>query len=205
MLKIGLTGGIGSGKSAVSDQFKKLGINIIDTDVISHRLLNHNPVILNEIVNIFTDNILDHSGVIDRRKLAKRVFGHTALKQQLENILHPAIQQDVKDTINRFSSQTEQPEYLIIVIPLLLETDFTALIDRTLVILANEDLRIERIKQRDKRSAKEIKAIFEHQASDEERILAADDIIENNSNINRLESQVLQLHEKYRKMSTQYL
>ncbi|MFV9616931.1 MAG: dephospho-CoA kinase, partial [Gammaproteobacteria bacterium] len=186
MLKIGLTGGIGSGKTAVSDQFQRLGINIIDTDIISRELLNHNPAVLKKVVETFSDRVLDGKGAVDRKKLAQIVFSNKKQKQQLENILHPAIRNEVKQQIQHFSLLNSPPEYLIIVIPLLLETGFTDLIDRILVVVAEENSRVDRIKQRDDRSFEEIHAIISSQVNDDNRIRAADDIIENNNNIKDL-------------------
>ncbi len=201
MLKIGLTGGIGSGKTAVSDQFQRLGINIIDTDIISRELISHNQAVLKKIVEIFSDKVLDSKGAIDRKKLAQIVFSNKEQKQQLENILHPAIRNEVNQKIQRVSLFTPPPEYLIVVIPLLLETGFTDLIDRILVVMAEENVRIERIKQRDNRPLGEIHAIISSQTNDDKRISAADDIIENNSDFKQLESQVRQLHKKYLQLS----
>ena len=202
MLKIGLTGGIGSGKTAVSDQFQRLGINIIDTDIISRELVNHNQMVLKKIVEIFSDKVLDCQGAIDRKKLAQIIFNNKEQKQQLENILHPAIRNEVNRQIHSFGLLNTPPEYLIIVIPLLLETGFTDLIDRILVVMAEENVRVERIKQRDNRTSGEIRAIISSQVNDDKRISAADDIIENNNNFKQLESQVRQLHNKYLQLST---
>ncbi len=202
MLKIGLTGGIGSGKTAVSDQFQRLGINIIDTDIISRELLNHNPAVLKKVVETFSDRVLDGKGAVDRKKLAQIVFSNKKQKQQLENILHPAIRNEVKQQIQHFSLLNSPPEYLIIVIPLLLETGFTDLIDRILVVVAEENSRVDRIKQRDGRSFEEIHAIISSQVNDAKRIRSADDIIENNNDFRHLESQVLLLHKKYLQLSS---
>ena len=197
MLKIGLTGGIGSGKTAVSEQFQQFGVNIIDTDLISRELVNHNPAVLKKIVEIFSDKVLDGKGAIDRKKLSQIVFSNKQQKQQLENILHPAIRNQVKQKIQGFNLLNTPPEYIIIVIPLLLETGFTDLIDRILVVMAEEKTRVKRIKQRDNRSLGEINAIISSQANDDKRIRAADDIIENNYNFKELESQVRRLHKQY--------
>ena len=117
MLKIGLTGGIGSGKTAVSDQFQALGINVIDTDIISRELINHNPAVLKKIVGIFGNKVLDAKGFLDRKKLAQIVFGDKQQKQQLEKLLHPAIRSEVSRQIQHFSSLNTQAGYIIVVIP----------------------------------------------------------------------------------------
>ena len=211
MLKIGLTGGIGSGKTTVADKFKDLGVLIIDTDVIAHDLVNHNPAVLQEIANIFGPAVIKKSGVLDRQKLANIVFHNSTKKRHLENILHPKIREEVNRQLQHYQAQsinTENPSdfkrinYCIIVIPLLLETDFHDLIDHILVVIANEDVRIERVKQRDNRNLDDIQSIMNNQVSDDKRLAAADDIINNNNDINALNSQIQQLHNKYISISS---
>ncbi len=200
MLKIGLTGGIGSGKTAVSDQFQKLGINIIDTDIISRELINHNQAVKNEIVASFSERVLDVNGAIDRKKLAHIIFNNKQKKQQLEKLLHPVIRNEVKKEIQKFKHQRPSANYLIIVVPLLLETDFTDLIDRILVVTAKEKLRIERIQERDNRTLNEIQAIISIQVGDTRRLGVADDIIDNNNSLEQLVDQVTQLDIKYQQL-----
>ena len=200
MLKIGLTGGIGSGKTAVSDAFEELGISIIDTDVISRELINHDRSTLKAVLAKFGKSIVTADNSIDRKKLANIVFSDKKNKQLLEDILHPKIRDEVNKRIHSLSNATP-PDYIIVVIPLLLETGFNDIIDRVLVVLADEDRRIERVLQRDERNLDEIRAIINHQVDDEERTKAADDIIENNSDIKHLQSQVRQLDKKYRQIS----
>ncbi len=199
MLKIGLTGGIGSGKTAVSNLFKNLGVGIIDTDVIAHDLVSQDPSVLKEIVEAFGEKTLNHNGALDRKKLAQIVFNQKKYKQQLENILHPRIRNEVNNQIQSFRSNNSQ--YVIVVIPLLFETGFQELIDRILVVTADKKTRIERVKQRDNRSMDEIQSIISNQVDDKTRISEADDIIENNNDFKELESQVYQLHKKYTALS----
>lgn len=205
MLKIGLTGGIGSGKTTVSDQFKKMGVPIIDTDIIAHDLLNHQPAMLEKIIAIFSDKVLNAKGAIDRKKLAQSVFSNKQQKQQLEKLLHPAIRKAVDEKIQVFKQQKSPPDYLLIVVPLLLETklletNFTDLTDRILVVIADQQLRVERIKQRDQRNVSQINAIINSQVNDDRRLSAADDVIENNQDLAHLTSQVKQLDSKYRQL-----
>ncbi len=199
MLKIGLTGGIGSGKTAVSDIFEELGINIIDTDVISRKLINHDKPTLKAVQDTFGKSILNSNCSIDRKKLANIVFSDKDKKQLLEDILHPKIRDEVNKQIHNLSQSTV-PDYIIVVIPLLLETGFNDIIDRVLVVLADEERRIDRVLQRDERNLDEIHSIITHQVGDETRIKAADDIIENNRDIKHLQSQVRQLDKKYRQI-----
>ena len=201
MLTVGLTGGIGSGKTTVSNLFKDLGVTIIDTDIIARELVNNNFSVLNEITDAFGQTIVKQNGTLDRKKLAQIVFNKKKEKQQLENILHPKIRVEVSNKIQSFNSKTISPQYVIVVIPLLFETGFADLIDRILVVLSDEKIRIERVKQRDNRDINEIRSIISSQVSDEKRTSEADDFIKNNSNFKELESQVKQLHKKYTNLS----
>lgn len=202
MLTIGLTGGIGSGKTTVSNLFENLGVAVIDTDVIARELVNNNASVLNEIIGVFGQTILDQNGTLDRKKLAQIVFNQKKEKKQLENILHPRIRTEVDSQIQAFSSDTIPPQYVIVVIPLLFETGFRDLIDRILVVISDEKIRIERVKQRDNRDMDEIQSIINCQVTDEIRTSEADDIIKNNYDFKELESQVQQLHKKYTNLST---
>ena len=197
MLIIGLTGGIGSGKTTVSNLFADLGIDIIDTDVIAHDLVNHDPSVLKQIVTLFGDDVLQDDRTLDRKKLAKIIFSQKEGKQQLEGILHPKIRAVVQNQLQNCKSRDTPPKYVIVVIPLLFETEFNDLLDRVLVVLADEPIRIQRIKQRDHRSLEQIQAIISSQVGDEKRISEADDIIENNHDLAALKPQIIQLDKKY--------
>ena len=196
MLKVGLTGGIGSGKTSVSRVFEKLGIPVIDTDVIAHDLVNNNGSILKQITDTFGTDLLTLNGELNRKKLAQLVFNKIENKQSLEKILHPRIKSEVLYQIERLNSGQNPPAYAIIVIPLLIESDYHDIIDRILVVIADEAVRIARVQKRDKRSLSEIRAIINNQVDDSTRLGEADDIIENNSNINMIDKQVKDLHEK---------
>ena len=196
MLKIGLTGGIGSGKTTVSDLFANLGVPIIDTDVIAHELVDDKHV-LNKIIGIFGNKTLDKNKKLNRKILSQLVFNKTEDKQKLENILHPAIRTVVNEKIHQLATSSSAPPYIIIVIPLLIETNFSRIINRTLAVMANEENRITRIKQRDNRNMDEIRAIISTQATDQQRLDVADDIIENNKDIKELDLQIQALHKKY--------
>jgi len=201
MLKVGLTGGIGSGKSAVSSVFERLGIPVIDTDVIAHDLVNNNESILKQISDTFGPDLLKLNGELNRKKLAQLVFNKKENKQSLENILHPRIKSEVLRQIQRLNTSQSPPAYLIIVIPLLIESDYHDIIDRILVVIADEAVRIARVQKRDNRSLSEIRAIINNQVDDSTRLDEADDIIENNSNINMIDKQVEDLHEKFLHLS----
>ncbi len=198
MLRVGLTGGIGSGKTSVSDLFKKLGVPVIDTDIIAHELVNNNPEVLQEITDAFGQDMLSLDGKLNRKKLAQIVFKVKDNKQRLENILHPKIQVKVLNQLHNLATKTKPPEYAIIVVPLLIEANYNNFIDRILVVMADEPKRIERVQQRDDRSVNEIRSIINNQINDEKRQQKADDIIENNNDINSLNIQVKELHTKYK-------
>lgn len=218
MLTIGLTGGIGSGKTCVSNLFAELGISIIDTDVISRDLVNNNQTVKKEIIDIFGDSIVTDNNNIDRKRLAQIVFKDASeqsgqeqgdqkqgsheqddsARKKLEKILHPKIRAEVKAQLQKLKSQSPLQQYVIIVVPLLFETNFRDFVSRVLVITADEKLRVERIIQRDDRTAEEIQAIIASQVTDERRFSGADDILENNDSVEDLVNQVQQLHEKYR-------
>ncbi len=196
MLKIGLTGGMGSGKTTVSNLFADLDIPVIDTDVIAHELVD-NKKVLDEIIDSFGKAILDHNAKLDRKKLGQLVFDKQESKQKLENILHPKIRSVVNEKTHQLIISNPTPAYVIIVIPLLIETNFSQIIDRILVVMTDEKDRIQRIKQRDHRNMDEIRAIISAQATDQQRLDIADDTIENNKDINELDIQIQALHKKY--------
>jgi len=198
MLIIGLTGGIGSGKTAVSNLFSDLGIDIIDTDIISRELITNDKSTLDRIVDTFGNSILNSDSVIDRKKLASIVFTDKKKKQSLEKILHPSIRDEVSNQIQQLNQLIPAPAYVIVVIPLLLETGFDSLIDQILVVMADEERRIKRVLQRDDRNLDEIRSIISHQTTDKKRQDIADDIIVNDSNYKGLQTKVLKLDQKYR-------
>ena len=201
MLIIGLTGGIGSGKTTVSNLFSNLGIHIIDTDIIAHKLLDNSEAVKNEIIDCFSKNVLNTHGFIDRDKLAKIVFNDIDKKKSLEKILHPKIRLEVDTKIQNYHTQQPQPQYLIVVVPLLLETGFIDYLDRILVVIASKEIRTKRVQQRDNRKVEDIQSIINSQVSDKKRIDNADDIIKNNNDINELKLQVQGLHDKYTSLS----
>ena len=201
MLKVGLTGGIGSGKTAVSDLFAKLGVPIIDTDIIARKLVDDDKDTLTEITDIFGEDILKDAGGLDRSKLARIVFNDDEKKQQLENILHPRIRDRVLREVAELSQLRSPASYVIIVVPLLFETGFDDIVDTSLAVIADESIRIERIKHRDNRSLGDIQSIIDSQTDDETRIKLADSIIENNNDFSHLEQQVASLHKKFSQAS----
>lgn len=194
-LIVGLTGGIGSGKSAASDIFENLGIRVIDTDKISHLLTSVNSDCLSAITNIFGSDILEN-GQLNRTKLRKIIFGDDLARKKLENILHPRIRQKVEEAL----SEAKEP-YVIVVVPLLVEKKKYEFINRILVIDCDEQIQINRVKKRNNLNNEEVTDIMRTQATRQERLAMADDIIHNNGDLSLLMEQVTLLNEKYIHMS----
>ena len=184
ILTIGLTGGIGSGKSTVADFFKRLNVPVIDADVISHELTAPQTEIYQKIVK--------HFGNIDRKQLRDIIFSNSIEKKWLEDLLHPEIRKIMKEKIANIKSP-----YCICVIPLLAESASIDFIDRVLVVESSSELQIARAKVRDNTTTDSIKAILASQACDLLRRKIADDIISNNGDLAALKKQVLELHALY--------
>ena len=178
MLKVGLTGGIGSGKTAVSDLFGKMGVPVIDTDIIARQLVDDDSDVLTEITEIFGKDVLTADGRLDRKKLASIVFNDKKQKQKLEAVLHPRIRSEVLRQVEALSHNESPAHYAIIVVPLLFETGFDDIVDLTVAVIAEEPIRIKRIQHRDMRSTDEIRAIIDSQTNDKTRVMMADEIIE---------------------------
>lgn len=197
MLRVGLTGGIGSGKSTIASLFAIRGVPIVDTDEISRSLTEPGQEAFNEIVRIFGDTILDKDRRIDRDKLRERVFENPEDRQNLENILHPRIRIKVQEKL----AALETP-YVIVVVPLLVESGFIDLVDRVLVVDTFEKVQIERTAARTGLSEQEIRKIMAAQASRAQRLQIANDVIENNVDRKRLESEVERMHQWYQTLAT---
>ena len=189
---IGVTGGIGSGKSAAGIEFEKLGITVIDADEIAQKASLKNSKAYKEIVEYFGASILDNSQNIDRRKLRNIVFNNDEQKKKLEQILHPAIREDIS-----FAISNSKSPYTIIMVPLIYETNSKDNYNRILVIDCDEDIQISRAVTRDGASEEDIKKIINSQATKKERLSIADDVISNNSSIEKLSEKVLHLHKNY--------
>ena len=197
MLTVALTGGIGSGKTTVCELFSELGTPVIDTDLIARELVLPGQEALNEISSYFGKDILNSDGSLDRKALARKTFGDPKDRSQLESILHPRIRNRVKSTIS-----TLDAPYVIIAIPLLIETSQQTTYDRVLVVDCEEQQQIQRTQSRDRRSIEEINNIMAAQANRQQRLEHTDDIIENKYDIQSLRNQVKKLHELYIKLSS---
>ena len=196
MLVVALTGGIGSGKTTVARQFSELGVPVIDTDVIARQLVKPGQPALAEIVAQFGQDMLLENGELDRAKLADITFNDSKKRLLLESILHPRIRQDMQRQLKALQSS-----YAIVVIPLLTETNQAQQFDRVLLVDCPESIQISRVSQRDDRSVAQIQAILKSQASREQRLAIADDIIDNSGTAAELQQQVEQLHHKFLSLS----
>lgn len=192
MLRIGLTGGIGSGKSTVAALLATRGVPIIDTDEIAHRLTEPGQPVFDEIVHAFGQDILDATRRIDRNKLRERVFANAGERQRLESILHPRIHEVVREKLDALYAP-----YCILVVPLLIESGFVDLVDRVLVVDASEGAQIQRTAARSGLTEPEIRKIMAAQVSRAQRLQKADDVIDNNGDRKHLEKEVERLHRWY--------
>ena len=192
---IGLTGGIGSGKTAVSDQLGKLGAGIIDTDVIAHQITAANGSAIELIRQHFGTDYIDSNGALDRAKMRTLVFANPEAKRALEGITHPLIR---LETIKQAFQQAKSGvPYLVLVVPLLLESgSWLALIDRLVVVDCPEETQIARVMQRNNLPRAEVEKILQTQASRKERLAHADFVIENRGSLNQLKEEVNQLNQK---------
>jgi dephospho-CoA kinase len=189
---VGLTGGIGSGKTAVSDRFAKHGIKVVDADVISREVVEPGSTALNEIAAHFGQGILLPDGTLDRAQLRQKIFHSAEEKQWLEQLLHPLI---ATETLRQLDA-ADGP-YVIYVSPLLVEGGQKAICDRLLVVDVSEATQLQRTMQRDNNDEAQVKRIIASQASREERLAQADDVIENSAGLAELLQQADALHSRY--------
>ena len=194
MFLVGLTGGIGSGKSEAARIFAGLGVPVIDTDAIAHELTAPGQSLLQSIINLFGNEFLNPDGSLNRAALREKVFADENARRQLEEILHPAIYDQVLQRV----SQHPQAPYQVIAIPLLFENDrYRNLVQRSLLIDCDETLQVSRTSARSGLSASAVEAIMRAQLSRAERIGKADDIITNNRGLPELKKEIEELHQKY--------
>jgi len=189
---IGLTGGIGSGKTAVSDTFKSLGIDIVDADVSSRRVVEKGQPALDDIQAHFGDGILDSENNLDRTKLREIIFKNPQERVWLEKLLHPKIAEHIKDQLESSNSP-----YCILVSPLLLETEQKSYCSFVLVVDVPEESQIARTAKRDGVSEEQVKNIISAQIDREKRLEQADEIIINDGSVEELKEKVVVLHTKY--------
>jgi dephospho-CoA kinase len=198
VLRIGLTGGIASGKSTVADMFAALGIPIIDTDVIARELVEPGQPALEEIRRRFGDGVIDASGNLDRMAMRKIVFADAKARRDLEAILHPRIGAET-----RLRSKQADGPYQVIVVPLLLDSALRNFVDRILVVDCDEETQIHRLLARDAETSEQARKILAAQATREERLAIANDVVVNDSDLDALLTQVADLDIKYRRLAAE--
>ena len=196
MLKIGLTGGIGCGKSSAAKYFLQLGVPVIDADNIAHALVQPGQPALAQIAHTFGTHLILKDGSLHRGLLRDTVFSNPELKQQLEAILHPLVYAEMQHQLDTLTSV-----YAILSIPLLLETNKQNFVDRILIIDCSIEQQIERVACRDQLSRQQIQSIIETQVNRKQRIQAADDIIDNSGFASGLAEQIKKLHNLYLSLS----
>jgi len=188
---VGLTGGIGSGKTTVANMFAQQGITIVDADIVSRQVVAPNSAALRDIILYFGDEFLQTDGNLNRAKLRQAIFNNSEAKAWLNNLLHPLI----RKTLFQQLAQANSP-YSLLVAPLLIENNLHQSLDRTLVIDVNETTQLQRTMQRDNNSKQLVKQIMQSQLSREKRLAIADDVIDN-TDFKQLKPQVEQLHQHY--------
>ncbi|MCC5868387.1 MAG: dephospho-CoA kinase [Gammaproteobacteria bacterium] len=190
-LFVGLTGGIASGKSAVSEAFAALGVTIVDTDVIAREVVAPGSPALEEIRGQFGHEVFAADGSLDRARMRELVFADAARRRQLEAILHPRIR---AETLRRAAAATTP--YVLIVVPLMVETGFDRLVDRVIVVDAPEAVQRERLMARDAHDEAQAQRILDSQADRQTRLARADDVISNAGALADTQAQVVRLHER---------
>ncbi|MDZ7670234.1 MAG: dephospho-CoA kinase [Gammaproteobacteria bacterium] len=189
---VGLTGGIGSGKTAVSDRFEALGINVVDGDRASRAVLAAGEPALAAIAERFGSHLINADGSLDRAELRRRVFSNDAERQWLEALTHPLIGAYLRERLEAGTSP-----YSLLVNPILIESGQAARCSRVLVVDAPEALQLSRTMARDGNSEEQVRAIMAAQVDRERRLAAADDVIVNDGDLAHLDAEVARLHRRY--------
>jgi dephospho-CoA kinase len=192
MFVVGLTGGIGSGKTAVSDRFAAQGIDVVDADVVSRQVVEPGTQALQQIQRHFGDDILQADGQLDRARLRQLVFSNNAEKIWLEKLLHPLMGVEIFRQL-----ETAASPYVLFVSPLLVETGQIALCDRVIVVDAPESAQLDRTTQRDNNTAEQVKNIMTAQLSRQQRLKSATDVVDNSGSLEQLDISIAELHQNF--------
>ena len=193
---VGLTGGIGSGKTTVANLFADLGITLVDADIVSREVVAPGTIGLTRIAEHFGQSILHENGELNRAALRERIFSTPPEREWLNNLLHPMIRQEMLAQLKKATSP-----YAILVVPLLFENGLDRLVNCTLVVDISPELQTQRTIERDSVSAKQVQNIIGSQASRAEKLSKADDVIDNHGTVSALQSKVALLHNKYLKLA----
>ena len=189
---VGLTGGIGSGKSVVGNFFTELGIDVIDADHVSKNILDENKSAKKLFVEHFGDKFIDKNNNIDRALLRDEIFKDENKKEALESIIHPLVREEIFNFI-----KNSQSIYKIVMVPLIYETNSQDFYDKILVVECSDENQINRASKRDKKTNDDIMNIIKNQATSEQRKSIADEVINNDSSLNELKNQVIKIHQKF--------
>ena len=189
---VGLTGGIGSGKSVVGNFFTELGIDVIDADHVSKNILDENISAKKLFVEHFGDKFIDKNNNIDRALLRDEIFKDENRKEALESIIHPLVREEIFNFI-----KNSQSIYKIVMVPLIYETNSQDFYDKILVVECSEENQINRASKRDNKTNDDIMNIIKNQATSEQRKSIADEVINNDSSLNELKNQVIKIHQKF--------
>lgn len=195
---VGVTGGIGSGKSAICNAFVKFGIDIVDADIVAREVVVPGSDGLLEITENFGPQVIDSNGQLDRKKLRGIIFEDDSKRQLLESILHPRIRRRVESQLAAATS-----DYCLLCVPLMIERGNSYHVDRLLVVDCPEDTQISRVMARDNLTREQVLAIMATQATRQQRLEKADDVIMNDGSIEELEKRVASLHRDYLQRSAQ--
>jgi len=201
MLIIGLTGGIGSGKTTASQYFEKRGVPVIDADQLTRELVAPEQPALKEIIEQLGADLLTTDGKLDRSRLRERIFAHPEQRQILEAILHPRARESAQQQLRILRESTHPPAYVILSVPLLIESGWTDLVDRVLVVDTSLAQQQQRASQRDGLNNAHINAVIHSQTDRNTRLAVADDIIHNDTDLSALQAQVATLHQQYQQLA----
>ena len=194
-LVVGLTGGIGSGKSAAADEFARLGAAVVDTDAIAHELTGPGGAAIAEVRRLFGAAFIDAAGAMDRKRMRELVFTDAGARQRLESVLHPIIRAESQRRIEAAFTGRSAP-YAVLVVPLLVESaGYRERVGRVLVVDCPEALQVARVRQRSALGEDAVRRIIASQIQRESRLAAADDVIDNSGTIAAMHQQIRQLHE----------
>lgn len=195
--RVGLTGGIGSGKSTVASLFAELGVPVIDTDALSHQLTAAGGAAIPAIRAEFGENYVDTTGALDRAKMRQLVFSDDLAKRRLEQILHPLILAQAKSL-----AESSPAPYVLLVVPLLFETsDYQGWLNHTVTVDCSETTQLARATRRDSLNEQTVRAIMARQLSRSQRLALANDAIDNDGTLSALRRQISQLHQRYLKLA----
>jgi dephospho-CoA kinase len=200
--RVGLTGGIASGKTTVARLFESLGVPVIDTDILAREVVAPGEPLLGQIAARFGPEVLGGDGGLDRARLRSLVFGNPAARAELEQLTHPAIRARLEEISGALAGPKHGP-YQLLVIPLLVETAGRTPVDRVLVVDCSEALQIRRLQARDGSTVEQARQILSAQASREARLAAADDVIVNEGDLESVRDEVAELHSRYSELARQ--